>query len=208
MYLSQRGVSLFLSLIALLVMTLGSVALIRSIDSGSLMIGNLGFKQSATIGADRGVETAITWLQANQSNLLDTNNTANGYYATNLEGLDITGNAAGSSTRIIIDWNNNNCSSDSKQYGGCIDPKPSNDVNGNSITYLISRLCKTQESINSGTNSCVKSNTSSSESAKRGELKYNEDKRFSGTSTPYYRIIVRAQGPRNTVSYTETIVHF
>ena len=29
-----------------------------------------------------------------------------------------------------------------------------------------------------------------------------------GQASPYYRIIVRVEGPRNTVSYTESLVHF
>lgn len=205
----QHGISLFMSLIALLMMSLGAVALIRSVDSGTLMIGNLGFKQAATLSADSGAESAIAWLQANNaSTLADTNSIANGYYATTLEGLDVTGNAVASSNRIAIDWLNNDCANDTKQKGGCIDSKSATDVAGNKISYIISRLCLTQESSNAGSNSCIKSKTSSTDIAKRGELKYGDDKRFSGTATPYYRIIVRAQGPRNTVSYTETIIHF
>ena len=44
--------------------------------------------------------------------------------------------------------------------------------------------------------------------AKRGELNYTDSARFAGGSGPYYRIVVRVLGARNTASYTETIVHF
>ena len=30
----------------------------------------------------------------------------------------------------------------------------------------------------------------------------------SAVAGPYFRIIVRIEGPRNTVSYTESLVHF
>ena len=44
--------------------------------------------------------------------------------------------------------------------------------------------------------------------SKKGELNYNEPYPFTGGSSPYYRIVVRVQGARNTTSFTETIVHF
>jgi type IV pilus assembly protein PilX len=42
----------------------------------------------------------------------------------------------------------------------------------------------------------------------KGELNYAEAMRFASSAGPYFRIIVRVQGARNTVSFTETIVHF
>ena len=63
-YHAEKGVVLFIALIALVVMSLAAVALIRSVDTNTLIAGNLGFKQSATVSADSGVETAITWLNA------------------------------------------------------------------------------------------------------------------------------------------------
>ena len=41
----QRGVSLIFALMALAVISLAAVALVRSVDTTSLVIGNLGFKQ-------------------------------------------------------------------------------------------------------------------------------------------------------------------
>jgi Tfp pilus assembly protein PilX len=71
----QQGMVLFFALIALVVMSLAAVALIRSVDTNTMIAGNLGFKQSATVSADSGVETAIDWLGANQT-ILTANNTA------------------------------------------------------------------------------------------------------------------------------------
>ena len=45
---AQRGVSLLFALMALAAMLLAAVALVRSVDSGALVLGNLGFKQEAT----------------------------------------------------------------------------------------------------------------------------------------------------------------
>ena len=58
----QRGVVLFLALIALAILSLAAVALIRSVDTNTLIAGNLSFKQAATTSADAGTEAAITML--------------------------------------------------------------------------------------------------------------------------------------------------
>ena len=58
----QRGVVLFLALIALVIMSLAAVALIRSVDTNTLIAGNLSFKQAATTSADAGTEAAIAML--------------------------------------------------------------------------------------------------------------------------------------------------
>ena len=44
----QQGVVLFIALVALVVMSLAAVALIRSVDTNTLIGGNLSFKQAAT----------------------------------------------------------------------------------------------------------------------------------------------------------------
>ena len=59
---AQRGVSLLFALMALAAMLLAAVALVRSVDSGALVLGNLGFKQEATQAADRAAEVARAWL--------------------------------------------------------------------------------------------------------------------------------------------------
>ena len=62
--LKQRGVVLFLTLVALLAMSLAAVALIRSVDTSTLIAGNLAFKQSAMSSANGAVELPITgWLR-------------------------------------------------------------------------------------------------------------------------------------------------
>lgn len=48
----QKGISLFLALIALVVLSLGAISLFRSVDTGSLVSGNITFKQSAIGSSD------------------------------------------------------------------------------------------------------------------------------------------------------------
>ncbi|MCC7182873.1 MAG: hypothetical protein IOMNBAOH_00257 [Rhodocyclaceae bacterium] len=58
----QSGVALFIALIMLLVMAIGSVGLIRSMDTATLVAGNLAFKQAAVRMTDLGIEAAANAL--------------------------------------------------------------------------------------------------------------------------------------------------
>jgi Tfp pilus assembly protein PilX len=63
----QRGVVLFFALISLLAIMLAAVALIRSVDTSTMIAGNLAFKQAATTSGDAGTEAAINWLTTMQA---------------------------------------------------------------------------------------------------------------------------------------------
>lgn len=203
---SQKGVVLFIALIVLVAMTIAGIALVRSVDTGNLVAGNMAFKQGATLAADGGTEAAIAWLTPlNGSVNLYVNNADKGYYATSQGTLDPT-NSHASATTPAVDWDDNNCSG--LPHSVCVKPAPAITIGDNSVSYIINRLCEAEADPNSVGNSCVTYQSSSSTSPKRGELKYGEDKRFEPLPGPYYRIISRVRGPRNTVSFVETVIHF
>ena len=84
---AQRGVSLIFALLALGAMLLAAVALVRAVDSGALVLGNLGFKQDATSAADRAAEYARTCLNGGGGCAVIANLNADGaigtgYYAS------------------------------------------------------------------------------------------------------------------------------
>lgn len=102
----QRGIVLFTVLIALVVLSLASVALVRSIDTGTTIAGNLAFRQAATQAGDAGTEAALAWIQgqiaANGGIVLHTSK-ASGYYATSRSGCDLTGGLT-ASTADNVRW--------------------------------------------------------------------------------------------------------
>ena len=55
----QRGISLMMSMIVLVALTLAGIALMRSVDTTTIIAGNLAFQQAATNSGDTGIETAI-----------------------------------------------------------------------------------------------------------------------------------------------------
>lgn len=207
---AERGISLLIVLIALVLMSLAAVGLIRMVDTGNLIVGNLAFKQSTTAVADRASEQAITWLAANTTGAtLNTTNVALGYYATSLVELDVTGKST-SSTRVLADWNDDNCAyATSGTFASCISPSAEASAGGFTTRYVITRLCKTAGDPNDTSNSCVRplSNSAGASPAKNSP-DYTNYIRFGTTSGPYFRIVARSEGPQSTLSYTETYVHF
>lgn len=203
----QSGVVLFIALIVLVAMTLAGIALVRSVDTGNVVAGNLAFKQGATLACDAGTETAATWLQAVAGSASSYNDQpAAGYYATSQDTLDMTG-SSNDPNRALVDWDFNSCSGATAT--ACITPAPAISAGaGNTVTFIIHRLCQSPGDPNNTANSCANYKSTSSTSPKKGELKYGDDKRFEPLPKEYYRITSRTVGPRNTVSFVETIIHF
>jgi Tfp pilus assembly protein PilX len=210
----QRGVSMLFALLTLVVLAFAGLALVRSVQMGSLVIGNVGFKQDALAYADQAAEDAITVVLTPNitGTTLDTHIPAQGYYATSYAGLDPTDSTPGNTARAVVDWDGNACTSyiANSYLGGCLTPKTSVSANGNSTQYIITRLCSSQLSATDVANICAAPlSTSTATSASRGGLDYQNNARFApNASGAYFRIIVRTSGPRSTAAYTETIVHY
>lgn len=208
---AQRGISLVFALMALVILGFGAVALTRSVDTGTLIMGNMALKQDTLSASATGAEEAITWLAANASGTtLDTNNAARGYYASSTDKLDPTGNRTSSSNKLaLVNWDGDCNGAASGTYETCDTlPFTGTNVNGNKVQWVITRLCAQANAPPSGVNLCVRpATTATSTALERGEL--NPGGRISaGIAGPYYRVIVRVEGPRNTVSFTESLVHF
>lgn len=219
---SQRGSVLLFALITLVALMLATMGLVRSVDTSAMLMGNLGFKQDATSTADRASRLAVKWLSDNRA-ALNSNIVNSGYYASTQEfesngttakpPLDATGKQLyGNDTRQLIDWDNNGCkSAEEDSYSACdIKPASAGTINGNQASYVVFRLCSKEGDYSTDTSiHCAKPmSTSNTAASGRGDLNYAEPTRFTSTSGPYYRIVVRVLGARNTASFTETIVHF
>lgn len=219
----QRGVSLVFALITIVALSLAAVALIRSVDSGTLILGNLGFKQDTQLAADDGARVAIKWVAENvAATTLHSDVRDRGYYASTYMPLDATGTSlTGNNARTLIDWDGDGTCSGvaSGTYATCLKASTALTVDlanpslpGVTVRYAIFRLCSGAGDPNASgsTLHCAKPlNVSSDEGSDRGSLNYSKNERFGSTGVPqYFRILVRARGQRETVTYTETLVHF
>lgn len=212
---APRGVTLIIVLMALIGLALASVALVRGIDQGSRIAGNLAFRQAAVAAADPVAEAALAWLSstaAGSSAALNEDRPADGYYATSLDALDPTGDRPDALARV--DWEGDGC-------GGaavtCVQPRGVTALDGQPAAYLITRLCRsTGEPQPTASQTCATALGNLAEEVCRGQINYETVGSAGGGGlvrgcglaplSPYYRIIVRTVGGRGTVSLVETIV--
>lgn len=205
----QRGVSLLFALIAMVALALAAAALTRTVNTGALIVGNLGFKSDATLVSDQAAEQAFAWIQANVSGTALFNNVpVSGYYATSLDALDPTGNQTAVATRAVVDWNGDSCAGVSGAYSACIQPSGAITINGNTARYVITRLCGAAGDPTATGNTCASPLINASiDDQNRSGYDYARPTGFGQTVINiFYRIVVRTVGPRGTTSYTETIV--
>jgi type IV pilus assembly protein PilX len=193
----QNGLALLVAMIVLVVMSMAGIGLMRAVDTGFLISGNLAFRQSATHAADAGIETARSWLLAN-SGALAADNSGAGYYATSQSGLDLTGN------------NTTTNSSDDLKWDLTATTKPTclnGTIAGNTVCYIIHRMCDAAGPL-SGATCSTKSGTKggSGLGSIRQMSTYQPGSWSSVTTFGYYRVTVRVAGPRNNVSYVQAFV--
>ncbi|BCM26146.1 pilus assembly PilX family protein [Methyloradius palustris] len=183
----QEGVILLVALIVLVAMTLAAIAMVRSVDTTNIIAGNLAFQQSATNAADVGAELAIKWLQDNNvGTKLRVDSLGDGYAAT----WDPTIGYDWSVLAAIPQMHAKSAGSD---VGGT----------GNSVNYIIQRMCKLQGvDVDPDTPSagCAVPASISTVCITAGCVPIIPPRQ------QYYRITSQVLGPRNTVSYVQTIV--
>ncbi len=198
----QQGTALFVALISLVIMTLGAFALVRAIDTSTIIAGNVGFKQAALISTDAGIETAITWVQGNAA-ALTADVAAQGYYATEQAGLDIKGRKTPTDPADDVDWDGSNSNTTTKAR-----ILPEDPTTGNRVALVINRLCLNPGDINATDQSCVRtvsagnSTTSSHSGPSYGQGAIGDN----SVDQVYYRVTARVVRPRNTVTYVQAVI--
>lgn len=205
----ERGIVLLFGLVVMVALALAAVAIARSVDSGTTAMGAIAFKQDATSAAAAGTEHAIGWLKANVGGtFLDEDREGAGYYASSMDALDSTGNRTTAVQPLrLVKWDDK-CASVSGAFATCNTlPAPAITVNRNRVQWVITRLCAGPGPAG-GANTCAMPPLNVAPQVNdRGQVQTGG--RFkSGATTPYFRIIVRVEGPRQTVSVTEQLVHF
>jgi len=203
---AQQGIVLIMALIVLVAMTLAAIALVRSVYTANVIAGNLAFQQAATHSADAGVEAAVAWLEDNNGKttsstatactpstlpVLACDQTTYGYLA-NRQDPDTTSQE---SWRQF--WDDHlNSSAKSLTADGA----------GNTVSYVIQRMCTLAGDAQSTGNDCTTSPHASAGTCAGGSSCDSQKDNLAGISQVYYRITVKVVGPRNTQSFTQAIV--
>ena len=204
----SAGAGLVVALVVLILMSMSALALVRSVSGGMLVAGNFAFRQAAVSAAEAGSEAAIAWLDARIS-LADLyiDQPDAGYYAKLPDDVDVTGNAY-ATAKFAIDWDKDNCNARTGITCLKASPETTEDLAGQTVQYLIHRLCRSTGSPHDPANSCLIYQAGSQVSSKKGQISYGAASRFKSSSTVYYRITTRVRGPRNTSVFVQTLVHF
>jgi Tfp pilus assembly protein PilX len=192
-YSRQRGIVLFIALIALVTLMLAAIALIRSVDTSTVVAGNIALKQAATVSGDGGFEAANQWMSttdaANQgkdpwkaadNHPFNANAPAAGYYTNADPALDLAADTT---------WAN------------AASASAGTDASGNTIRYIIQRMCRTANVPLTEAN-CLFSDAETDNGPKGVKNETLANGRQGG-KIPLYRITARVKGPRNTVSYIQ-----
>jgi type IV pilus assembly protein PilX len=185
---AQCGAILFIALIVLVAMSLAGLALMRGVDTGTLIASNLAFKQSATAAGDLGIEAGRNWLLSNGGPSLYVDMPGSAYYSTFQTNVDLVG---GDPTKTPFDWTTATSAG--------------TDAAGNQVSYVIQRLCDLPG--DPATVNCIRASGASSTSAStKGAAAYG-GYAISAPTGAFYRITVRVLGPRNTVSIVQATVY-
>jgi hypothetical protein len=192
---------LLVALIVLVAMTLGGLALIRSTSTGILAAGNLAWKQNATLAGDIGIEKAAAWILAQGPTTLQTNSPANGYYACWDTTFDpftwTTGGATVSGASGV------GCTTSAKTPAAFFVPPNQPDQAGNSVQYVIHRMCESAG--DAATVPCV-SVAGAGEGRSHGGIGGLKDIPFANTGQVYYRITVQVDGPKHARGLLQAMV--
>ena len=186
-----RGMVLLVVLSVLVVMALGTLTLVRAVDSAGLIVGNLALQQSATQSADWGLEHAVLWLRTQHAPSAATGpidvplHHSSAFYRAD-------GSQQGPGANTQESWE--------QQWDQVLAPAalvhrlPVNRV-GQRVSYVIDRLCRRPGAATSA--HCARGHAPAPSPGADDPL---------ALATVYYRITVRVDGPRDTLSLVQAVV--
>jgi type IV pilus assembly protein PilX len=192
---AQQGIALIVVMIILMIMLIGAMGILRNTNVGLGIAGNLGFKQNATSVSDQGVEAARAWLIAQDPLTLYLTPVASdsvAYFATMTPGFN-------PDTYVWTTKGNSVIST-------------ANDGTGNQVRYVIHRMCLREGSPSfralpgppaSAAQECVHPTVNQSGSRQLGGAGVG----IKAPVTPLYRVTVRTDGPRNTMSQIQVMIY-
>jgi Tfp pilus assembly protein PilX len=197
---AQRGASLFVAIVALVIMTIAGFALMRSVDTGNIIAGNMAFRESTVNAADSGIEAAAAYLNGTIAAAPDANLPA----GCTVGALPSTLGTCRYSARILpedergvplIDWSSANI--------------PVTSLNGNDVQYVVERLCNPDTAVTVELGKAAKNYVANSlcgiSPVVEGSSKSGPKLLPSHVVEVMYRITVRVQGPRNTIATVQSI---
>jgi Tfp pilus assembly protein PilX len=182
----QRGVVLIFALIVLLILAVGAVALLRSMNTSMVTAGNLAFHRDLVNQGEQAVSNVLTEFKTAAAPLsgLTSASNVNANYSANA----LTTNPNGVPLALLNQTTFNTVGIAANDIAGA-----TSDV---TVRYVIDRLCSSAGV--AASTDCVQSSALPNSGT---------DDRNRGVPAPtatVYRISVRVSGPRNTQAFLQT----
>lgn len=188
----ERGIVVFVALIAVVLLSLAAVGLMRSVHTSTMVVGNLAFRQAAQVLSAAAVERAIYEMFPPSAVIADlfVHNTARNYYASIQPNQDRNGvpralqgdpavNYAPLGAQVITD-----------------------NPTGNVARYVVERMCDDDAIGIAATQKDCEMIPPKQSAAKETQLK----KGITLPRIPYYRVTVRVDGPGNSMAYSQAMI--
>jgi len=196
----QRGVVLFIALIVMVAMSLAAIALIRSVDTTNILIGNLAFRQSSILPANMAVEQAAAALFPEAAPtgvpaIADTTADlpAENYFASWQNSDD----ARGVPTLL---QNRTNAAALTKTLNAQDNSNANVAVaNRTVVRYMIERMCLAAGPAKS-------SNCDMMPPKQNPGTTVHDESTATLSPIPFYRVTIRVDGPQNTASFLQAML--
>lgn len=182
-----RGISLVLTLIALMVLMIGSVAMVRSFGTSTQLSGNLAFRRDLTNQAERAVVQARR-LFLSGSLASEAARSAN-LPAANYSAMKLAADENGLPLVLLKD-------SAFAAAGMTGANDIADDTTGVRVRYVIDRQCGAPGAFDESACAAVQD-----EGDPGGSPQIRKPR---GESRPVYRVTVRVDGPRSTQAFLQT----
>lgn len=207
----QRGVSLFVALVALVLMTIAGFSLMRSVDTGNVIAGNMAFREVTVHSADLGIEAAAAYLNATVAPSPD-GNLPNGCNVAASWELTLPPPPEGEQlgecryfARIQPEYSNG-----VPKINWASGNIPTTAANGVAYQYVVERLCNPDTAVDVTLGQAAKNDIASERCATRVIQSGGSHKPGPPSVSPIvpvkYRVTVRVTGPRNSISTVQTIM--
>ena len=187
---AQRGVTLIIALIVLVAMTLAGVAMMRSVDTGTIVVGNISFRQATIHSADQGLQAAYAFIAANAGGTVL-------YNDDNAIGIGSRGYWS-NTPNDEHDW------MDANVWNNAAVVNAGNpDAAGNVVYYIIERLCTTPNTA-PGNTLCASTPDNAAISGEGIDL--SQANYFTKPPATHYRVTAKSVGPRNSITIVQTLL--
>jgi type IV pilus assembly protein PilX len=194
----QRGVVLLFGMIALVVLLIGTTAMVRSMSTSMTTTGNFGFKRDANNQGERAVQVVLNMLQSGALSDVTARETSD--VSRNYSAQLLNSNAQGIPLALLSD-------AEFAAVGN-----PANDITiadmSMTVRYVVDRISTTPGPADAS--NTLMANNSVPAGGSGSELMTAMDSSSGGMGAiapqVVYRISVRVTGPRNTQSFYQSTI--